>query len=152
MHPGWWWFWSLSRAQLFAAPRTVARQAFPGKKWSGLSFPSPGDLLNPHVYPSPLQTSLPSRLPHSIVILLLYRNIFAAISALEGGFSLARQEMQTRNTETHLCREVLKARQWKRGGELHLWAKPRTWRCAGESSRTCRRGWEQCFLVCTEIF
>ena len=98
----------LSRAQLFAAPRTVACQAFPGKNWSGLSFPSPGDLLNPHMYPSPLQTSLPSRLPHSIVILLLCRNIFAAISALEGGFSLARQEMQTRNTETHLCREVLR--------------------------------------------
>ena len=44
-----------SRVQLFATQRTVARQAplsmgFPGQEyWSGLPFPSPGDLPNPGV-------------------------------------------------------------------------------------------------------
>ena len=45
----------LSRVQLFATPRTVASQAPPSmgfsrqKYWSGLPFPSPGDLPNPKI-------------------------------------------------------------------------------------------------------
>ena len=41
--------------QFFATPRTIARQAplsleFPRQEyWSGLTFPSPGDLLNPGI-------------------------------------------------------------------------------------------------------
>ena len=46
---------SLSRVQLFATPWTVAYQAPPSmgfsrqEYWSGLPFPSPGDLPNPGI-------------------------------------------------------------------------------------------------------
>ena len=46
---------SLSRVQLFATPWTVAYQAFPSmgfskqEFWSGLPFPSPGDLPDPRI-------------------------------------------------------------------------------------------------------
>ena len=62
----------LSRVQLLATPWSVARQAplsmgSSGQEhWSGLPFPSPGDLPNPGIEPwSPaLQAdSLPSELP-----------------------------------------------------------------------------------------
>ena len=48
---------SLSRVQLFATPWTVAYQAPPSmgfsrqECWSGLPFPSPGDLPNPGIKP-----------------------------------------------------------------------------------------------------
>ena len=48
---------SLSRVQLFATPWTVAHQAPPSmgfsrqEHWSGLPFPSPGDLPNPGIEP-----------------------------------------------------------------------------------------------------
>ena len=48
---------SLSRVRLFVTPWTVARQAplsmgFPRQEcWSGLPFPSPGDLLDPGIKP-----------------------------------------------------------------------------------------------------
>ena len=56
---------SLSRVQLFATPWTVAQQAPPPMKlsrqecWSGLPFPSPGDLPDPGKEPgsSALQES-----------------------------------------------------------------------------------------------
>ena len=63
---------SLSRVGLFATPWIVAYQAPPSmgfsrqEYWSGLPFPSPGDLLNPGTEPgSPaLQTeALPSEPP-----------------------------------------------------------------------------------------
>ena len=63
---------SLSRVQPFATPWTVAYQALPSmgfprqEYWSGLPFPSPGDLPNPGMEPgSPaLQTdTLPSEPP-----------------------------------------------------------------------------------------
>ena len=62
----------LSRVRLFAIPWTVAYQATQPMEfsrqeyWSGLPFPSPGDLLNPGIEPgSPaLQADiLPSELP-----------------------------------------------------------------------------------------
>ena len=62
----------LSRVRLFATPWTVYYQAPPSmgfsrqKYWSGLSFPSPGDLPDPGIEPrSPaLQAdALPSELP-----------------------------------------------------------------------------------------
>ena len=46
---------SLSHVRLFATPWTVAHQAPPSmgfsrqEYWSGLSFPSPGDLPNPGI-------------------------------------------------------------------------------------------------------
>ena len=49
--------WSLSHVQLFATPWTVSRQAplsmvFSRQEyWSGLPFPSPGDLPNPGIKP-----------------------------------------------------------------------------------------------------
>ena len=48
---------SLSRVRLFVTPWTVAYQAFPSmgfsrqEYWSGLPFPSPGDLPNPGIEP-----------------------------------------------------------------------------------------------------
>ena len=48
---------SLSRVRLFATPRTLTYQApwsmgFPRQEyWSGLPFPSPGDLPNPGIEP-----------------------------------------------------------------------------------------------------
>ena len=48
---------ALSRVQLFAAPWTVAHQAPQSMRfsrqeyWSGLPFPSPGDLSNPGIEP-----------------------------------------------------------------------------------------------------
>ena len=63
---------SLSRVQLFAAPWTVAYQAPPSmgfsrqEYWSGVPFPSPGDLPNLGIEPgSPaLQAdALPSKPP-----------------------------------------------------------------------------------------
>ena len=63
---------SLSRVRLFVTPWTVAYHASPSmgfsrqEYWSGLPFPSPGDLPNPGIKPgSPaLQTdALPSKLP-----------------------------------------------------------------------------------------
>ena len=71
------WKWkvkvkSLSHVWLFATPWTVAYQAPPSREfsrqeyWSGLPFPSPGDLPNPRIEPgSPtLQAdTLPSELP-----------------------------------------------------------------------------------------
>ena len=47
----------LSRVRLFATPWTVAQQAPPSmgfsrqEYWSGLPFPSPGDLYNPGIEP-----------------------------------------------------------------------------------------------------
>ena len=49
---------SLSRVQLFATPWTVAYQASPSmgfsrqEYWSGLPFPSPGDLPNLGIEPT----------------------------------------------------------------------------------------------------
>ena len=63
---------SLSRVRLFATPWTVAHQVPPSigfsrqEYWSGLPFPSPGDLLDPGIKPrSPaLQAdTLPSKPP-----------------------------------------------------------------------------------------
>ena len=60
---------SLSSVQLFATPWTVAYQASPSmgfsrqEFWSGLPFPSPGDLPNPGIElrsPSLQVDSLPS--------------------------------------------------------------------------------------------
>ena len=48
---------SLSRVQLLETPRTVTYQAPPSmgfsrqEHWSGLPFPSPGDLPNPGIEP-----------------------------------------------------------------------------------------------------
>ena len=48
---------SLSRVQLFATPWTIAHQAPPSmgfsrpEYWSGLPFPSPGDLPDPGIKP-----------------------------------------------------------------------------------------------------
>ena len=67
----------LSRVRLFATPWTVADQAPPSmgfsrqEYWSGLPFPSPGDLPDPGIEPgSPILqadalTSEPPGKPHS---------------------------------------------------------------------------------------
>ena len=71
---------SLSRVQLFATPWTVAYQAPPSmglsrqQCWSGLPFPSPGDLPDPGIKPgSPtLQAdALPSEPPGKLLNSLL---------------------------------------------------------------------------------
>ena len=53
------WKWKWSRVQLFVTPWTTARQAALSMEfsrqeyWSGLSFPSPGDLPNPGIKSGP---------------------------------------------------------------------------------------------------
>ena len=68
---------SLSHVQLFGTPWTAAYKASPSmgfsrqEYWSGLSFPSPGDLPNPGIEPrSPaLQAdTLPSNPPEKIPV------------------------------------------------------------------------------------
>ena len=66
---------SLSRVQLFATPWTVAHQAPPPmgfsrqEYWSGLPFPSPGDLPDPEIKPgSPFQAdALTSEPPRKLI-------------------------------------------------------------------------------------
>ena len=71
---------SLSRAQLLATPWTVAYQVPPSmgfsrqEYWSGLPFPSPGDLPDPGIEPrSPtLQVdALPAEPPGKFPILMI---------------------------------------------------------------------------------
>ena len=66
---------SLSRVRLFATPWTVAYQAPPSMEfsrqeyWSGLSFPSPGDLPDPGIEPRSLALqvdALPSEPPRKL--------------------------------------------------------------------------------------
>ena len=63
---------SLSRVRFFATPWTVAYQASPSmgfsrqECWSGLPFPSPGDLPNPGIkpgFPALQAHALPSEPP-----------------------------------------------------------------------------------------
>ena len=57
-----WKCWSLSHVRLFATPRNIAHQAplcmeFSRQEfWSGLPFPSPGDLPNPRIEPRSLHS------------------------------------------------------------------------------------------------
>ena len=69
---------SLSRVQLFATPWTIAHQAPPSMEfsrqgcWSGLPFPSPGDLPDPGIEPrSPTLRAhaLPSEPPRNAKLL-----------------------------------------------------------------------------------
>ena len=60
---------SLSRVRFFVTPWTVAHQAPPSmgfsrqEYWSGLPFPSPGDLPDPGIKPRSLADALTSELP-----------------------------------------------------------------------------------------
>ena len=66
---------SLSRVQLFEIPCTVAYQAPPSmgfsrqEHWSGLPFPSPGDLPNPGIEPGSLADALLSEPPEKSSII-----------------------------------------------------------------------------------
>ena len=71
----------MSRVRLFATPWTVAYQAppsmgFSGQEyWSGLPFPSPGDLPDPGIesgtpaFQAEALTSEPPGKPHSVTLL-----------------------------------------------------------------------------------
>ena len=68
---------SLSRVRLFATPWTVAHQVPPSigfsrqEYWSGLPFPSPGDLLDPGIkprFPAFQSDSLPSGPPGNLEV------------------------------------------------------------------------------------
>ena len=74
---------SLSRVRLFATPRTVAYQAPQSMEfskqeyWSGLPFPSPGDLPKPEIkpgYPTLQADALPSEPPMIEVLHNRYGN------------------------------------------------------------------------------
>ena len=76
---------SLSRVQLFVTPWTVAHQASPSmgfsrqECWSGLPFPSPGDLPYPGIEPrSPVlkADALPSEPPGKPVLIYTYTHIY----------------------------------------------------------------------------
>ena len=77
---------SLSHVQLSATPWTVARQAPPSmefsrqKYWSGLPFPSPGDLPNPGIKPvSPALRADSLRLYHLGSPLRVYLTAFESL-------------------------------------------------------------------------
>ena len=72
----------LSRVPLFSSHWTVARQAplsmgFPRQGyWSGLPFPSPGDLPNPRIEPvSPVSLALQTGSLSAIFILFFWRTM-----------------------------------------------------------------------------
>ena len=74
----------LSRAQLFATPWTIAHQAPPSMEfsrqeyWSGLLYPSPGDLPDPGFEPgSPaLQAdALPSESPGTVKLIAIQSHL-----------------------------------------------------------------------------
>ena len=80
-----WKLKSLSHVQLFAIPWTVAYQALPSmgfsrqEYWSGLTFPSPGDLPDPRIKPrSPtfqadtLTSEPPGKLEHQLCLPLTH--------------------------------------------------------------------------------
>ena len=76
---------SLSHVQLFATPWTVAYHAPPSmglsrqECWSGLPFPSPGDLPDPGIKPGcpTLQAdTLPSELPGKPTVLSVLQILF----------------------------------------------------------------------------
>ena len=79
---------SLSRVRLFAIPWTIACQATPSMGfsrqdyWSGLSFPSPGDLSTQGLNPCLLHLlhwqggSLPAKPPGKPIIYILFGLIF----------------------------------------------------------------------------
>ena len=75
---------SLSRVPLFGTPWTVAHQAPPSmgfsrqEYWSGLPFPSPGDLPDPGIEPrSPaLQADVLTSEPLKGVLINCYQNSF----------------------------------------------------------------------------
>ena len=80
---------SLSRVRLFATPWTVAHQALPSmgfsrqEYWSGLPFPSPGDLPDPGIEPrSPtLQAdALTSEPPGRDALRSYYRSVASEIA------------------------------------------------------------------------
>ena len=67
--PFWWWVHVLSHVWLSATPWTVARQAPLSMEfsrqdyWSGLPFPTPGDLFNPGIRPTfPVSSDLAGRI------------------------------------------------------------------------------------------
>ena len=81
----------LSRVRLFVTPWTVAYQAPQSKEfsrqeyWSGLPFPSPGDLPNPGIEPgSPVlqADSLPTELQGKPLLLFFNSYIFIHLIVL----------------------------------------------------------------------
>ena len=62
----------LSHVQLFVSPWTVAHQAPPSMEffrreyWSGLPFPSPGDLPDPGIKPRPPALQADALLPYHL--------------------------------------------------------------------------------------
>ena len=86
------WVKSLSHVRLFATPWTVAYQAPPSmgyfrqEYWSGVPFPSPGDLPDPGIEPRAptvqvdALTSEPPRKPSIVYKMLIYRENWMHLS------------------------------------------------------------------------
>ena len=79
---------AFSCVQLFVTPRTVARQAplsiafSRQESWSGLPFPSPGDLLNPGIDPGFLHCKqIFYCLTHQGILIII--NIYSLFSKYE---------------------------------------------------------------------
>ena len=82
---------SLSRVQLFVTPWTVAYQAPPSmgfsrqEYWSGLTFPSPGDLSDPGIepgYPAFQADALTSEPPVHCVLIQKFFYAYANIHTI----------------------------------------------------------------------
>ena len=100
----------LSHVQLFAIPLTVARQASLSMRfsrqeyWSGLPFPSPGDLPNPGIElrsPALQADSLPTELQGSTGKPVL----FHMDTHISNVYSIYPSHLGTENTVSKRCRE-----------------------------------------------
>ena len=109
---------SLSHVQLLATPWTVAHQAPPSigfsrqEYWSGLPFPSPGDLPNPGIEtssPTLQADTLPSEPPgkpksikskvHSLLKIYCFRIQYTLIQASMNRLSRYQNNIKTYNTK-----------------------------------------------------
>ena len=106
---------SLSRVRLFAAPWTVAHQAPPSMEfsrqeyWSGLPFPSPGDLPDPGIEPRSraLQAdALPSEPPGKVENTPTTKTFCPKINSTEIGksWSLGQHRYVTKLLKSNVIR------------------------------------------------
>ena len=109
---------SLSRVRLFATPWTVAYQVPPSmgfskqECWSGLPFPSPGDLPNPGIEPgSPaLQAdALPSEPPEKPLISSdrFKRHLLLGRKAMTNRDSILKSKVITLPAKVHVVKAMV---------------------------------------------
>ena len=111
----------LSRVQLFATAWTIAHQAPPSMEfsrqeyWSGLPFPSPGDLLNPGIKPwshALWADALPSEPPENmvgvmVVIVTFFKRTYTSTPRLPELLYSVPLTLQQATVYPRLCQRLL---------------------------------------------